>query len=210
MARGSLADRLEIIKKLYYQEQLPVSRISKKLGVSAWAIYSLMRRRDLRRRSFSEQNAVRFSRKPPSFKVRRKLSPRDQILRASGIMLYWAEGFQSASATMVDFANSRPEMVKLFALFLRRICGVKEKKLRAFLYCYGNQNVKKLISFWSSLTKISKRQFTKPYIRADYRVDKIDKMPYGLIHIRYHDKKLLELIKSWIVEHVQKFAQVVP
>jgi len=94
----------------------------------------------------------------------------------------------------------------MFLRFLREICGITEKKLRVYLYCYENQSPKNLISFWSKETKILKTQFTKPYVRKDFRLDKIDKMPYGLVHIRYADKKLRRLILSWIEEYKHQFA----
>ena len=44
----------------------------------------------------------------------------------------------------------------------------------------------------------------------DSQVDKIGKMPYGLVHIRYADKKLLNLLRQWIEETKKLFASVVP
>ena len=70
-----------------------------------------------------------------------------------------------------------------------------------YAYFYSNQDANKNINYWSRLTKISKKQFTKPYVRKDFREDKKDKMPYGLIHIRYSDKKLFNLVKNWINEY---------
>ena len=34
-----------------------------------------------------------------------------------------------------------------------------------------------------------------------FRKGKENKMPYGLVHIRYNDKKLLFLVKQWIKEY---------
>lgn len=135
---------------------------------------------------------------------------KDRELKAMGTMLYWAEGFQSNYADIVDFANSKPAMITLFLKFLRRICGIDESRLRVYLYCYSNQNVEGLINYWSKLTGIPKLQFTKPYVRQDFKVEKIGKMKHGLIHIRYYDKKLLELIKKWTEEYVKEYASVVP
>ena len=112
-------------------------------------------------------------------------------------MLYWAEGSTAGDMT-VDFANSDKDMIALFLKFLRKVCGIDEDRLRVYSYFYANQNISKNINFWSKVTKIDKKQFTKPYIREDYDKNKTQKMPYGLIHIRYSDKKLLNLIKNWI------------
>ncbi len=114
--------------------------------------------------------------------------------------MYRCEGFQTEKADTVDFANSNPKMIKLFVLFLMNICRVDFPRLRCYLYCYANQDKSDLIKFWSTTTGIPKAQFTKPYVRSDYRLDKINRMPYGLLHVRYSDKKLLVAIKQGIQE----------
>lgn len=126
-------------------------------------------------------------------------------MKIIGVTLYWCEGYKTERSTTVDFANSDPQMIAVFTKFLRTICGVSEKRLRVYLYQYSNQNTDMLIRFWSRVTSIPPCQFTKPYIRRDFREDKKDKMPHGLIHIRYHDKKLLLLIKEWIEEYKNHF-----
>jgi len=115
----------------------------------------------------------------------------------AGITLYWAEGSKTTDGT-VDFANSDPKMVKLFLRYLRECCRVAEDKLRILLYCYANQDIEKLKNYWSKVTKIPVNQFTKPYKRKDFLEEKVDKLPKGLVHIRYSDKKLLNQILDMI------------
>lgn len=119
-------------------------------------------------------------------------------------MLYWAEGAKYEGGTVVDFANSDPAMIAIFLKFLRCVCGVNEKRLRVYPYFYSNQNLKENLRFWQTITGIPQQQFTKPYVRKDYRIEKKSKMPFGMIHIRYSDKKLLLLIKEWINEYKVK------
>lgn len=191
------------VRRLYYNDKLSAKEIADKLGVSIDAVFYCMRKNGFARRKPNESNYFRYERRNPSFNLK-KLNTEDlRTLKTIGIMLYWGEGYK-ASKNIVDFANSDKDMIALFMKFLRKICGVDEKRLRVYSYFYANQNIKKNINFWSKITKINKKQFTKPYIRNDYRSDKLDKMPYGLIHIRYSDKKLLNLIKSWIGEYKKK------
>lgn len=200
---------LERIKHLYYHLGLGAPPIAKKLKVSTDAVYYFMRHNKLTRRTFSEENALRFKRKIPSFKIKINLSNSQKELRAIGAMLYWGEGYKSEKATSVDFANSDPEMVLMFLRFLRGIYKLDPKKFRVLLYCYANQNMESLIGFWSRLTGIPRKQFTKPYIRSDFKVNG-RKMEHGLVHIRYIDKKLLLDLKSLIQFYKKKYAQVVP
>ncbi len=195
--------QLGLVKKLYYKKKLGVPEIARTLKTSVDATYYFMRLHKLERRSNREQNLARFELKVPSFVLKQKLSIKEEILRIAGVMLYWGEGYQSLEASGVDFANSKPEMILVFLKFLRTVCGIQEKRLKAYLYCYSNQNPRQLISFWSGITKIPVQQFTKPYVRSDFDKTKIDKMRYGLLHVRYYDKKLLYVIRDWINRYIK-------
>ncbi len=191
----------EISKKivtLYTTESLSAREIAEKLGITMRSVYYNLAKSSVPRRSPQEQNRISFIKKPLSFSIKQKLSSKERDLFILGLSMYWCEGFQTEKAHSVDFANSNPKMITLFVRFLKTICQVDKRRLRCYLYCYSNQNVDKLISYWSKISGISREQFTKPYVRSDYRLDKINKMPYGLLHIRYSDKKLLIAIRDEI------------
>lgn len=181
-----------------------MSDIAKYFGVSIDAVVYAMRKNKLPRRTFSEANKVLFEKKKPSFQIRGASSIKEKELHAAGAMLYWAEGHKSDKSGGIDFANSDPEMIRIFMSFLRSAYTLDEKRFRAFIYCYANQNISKLAAFWSRLTGIPKRQFTKPYIRDDFRQNG-RVMQYGMIHVRYSDKKLLIDLKKRISEYKMKF-----
>ena len=151
-----------------------------------------------------ECNNIVFARKDKTFFLKTKLNLKENLLKTAGVMLYWGEGSKWDGEKIVDFVNSSPEMIRVFLSFLRKICGISEEKLRVFLYCYADQDIEELIDYWSKVTKISKRQFTKPYVKKNLGVKKIGKMKYGVVHIRYNDKKLLILLKNLIEEFTKK------
>jgi hypothetical protein len=192
-----------IIKNLYCKEGLSTIQIAKKLDVSVWMVISFMRRNGIKRRTFFEANRINFDKKPLTYSIKKKLAKKDEDLKLSGVLLYWAEGakLNGKNSCTVDFANSNPEMIRIFLKFLRKICGVDEKRLRVYLYCYSNQDIESIKKFWYNLTNIPESQFTKPYIRNDFLPEKSEKMKYGLAHIRYADKKLLIQIDDWIKEY---------
>lgn len=195
-----------LIKKLYQGKKLSTIKIAKKLGITEWVVLNFMRRNNIPRRSFREANQILFNSKPVTFSLKSKLTEVEKRLKIAGIFLYWGEGAQlQGKNCSVDFANSKPEMIKIFLSFLRKICGINEKKLRVFLYCYSDQNVESIINFWYKVTGIPKNQFTKPYIRKDFLQAKSGKMKHGLAHIRYADKKLLIQIDNWIKEYIKYF-----
>jgi len=138
--------------------------------------------------------------------LKQDLSFQEEKLKIAGIMLYWTEGSKPNPTNRirtVDFANSNPRMIRLFLRFLRQICGIDESRLRLYLYCYANQNPETLKRYWHRVTNIPLTQFTKPYIREDFLPEKSGKMRYGLVHIRYSDKKLLLQIERWIEEYLK-------
>jgi len=195
---------LKEVKDLYYKKGLSASKVGKKLGFSVWQIIKFMKKNNLPRRNQAETHHLAFLASPSSFKFKTNLTNKEKELKTAGLMLYWGEGAKTTNKT-VDLANSDPLMIKLFLKMLRGIYGIKEEKLKVLIYAYANQNIKKLINYWIEITGISQKQFNKPYIRQDFLEKKKNKMPYGLIHIRYHDKKLVTLIKSDIERLIKKF-----
>ncbi len=191
--------------KLSYSNGNSAREIADELNVSIDAVYYFFRKHGIPRRLAAENNKLQFLKKKKSFIIKERLTNNEELLKLAGIMLYWGEGSQWSGETIVDFANSNPQMVKIFLNFLRSICGINERKLRAYVYCYINQNPREIMSFWEMTTGIPSNQFTKPYIRKDYRLSKSGKMRYGVIHIRYGDKKLLFQLKQWIQESVDFF-----
>lgn len=194
-------EKISIVKDLYYKKRFSVQDVANKLNVSIDAVFYCMRKSGFKRRKRQESNSINFERSALSFRLKKLNTEKLRVLKVIGIMLYWGEGGKSDKAMTVDFANSDKDMIALFLRFLREVCGVDESRLRVLPYFYANHDIKKNINYWHEITKISKKQFTKPYIRKDYDEEKKHKMPYGLIHIRYADKRLLRLLKKWIEDY---------
>lgn len=193
--------KLSLVKKLYYQDKLPMKDVAKELNVSLDAVVYFMRKQNLIRRTLREDSIIRFAKKLPSFTLTKKLTKRQEVLKTVGVTLYWGEGYKTEKSNGIDLANSDIFIITIFLSFLREVCGIDENRLRVLLYCHENQDQEILINLWSKKTKIPKSQFTKPYVRKVTEYGTIRTMPYGLVHIRYADKKLLFVIKKWIEEY---------
>src|SRR3990167_7276711 len=175
-----------------YQKGRSGLEVARSLHLSLSQVYDTLRRENIKRRESADQNRLRFERSPLSFKFRERLSSKDQELLVAGLMLYYGEG--AKTNTTVDFANSDIFAVRLFLKFLRKICGVDEKRLRFYLYCFSDQNPRRLIDTWSKQLKVKRSQFTRPYVRVHVGRDGHRIMPQGVLHVRYSDKRLLEKI----------------
>lgn len=199
---------LETVKKLYYAQKLTAQEVGENLGTTSSVVYKFMKRKRLPRRAIQESNRIRFEKSPLSFRIKTNRSPEEENLRIAGIMLYWGEGSRIRAKSnnwTVEFSNSNPRMIELFLRFLRRVCGIQEGKLRLHLYYYTNQNLDVLKTYWHKITGIPLPQFTRPYARDDFNLNKVDKMKYGMVHIRYSDKRLLLQVEKWIEEYIQKW-----
>ncbi|MEI8350614.1 MAG: hypothetical protein WCI77_10750 [Candidatus Omnitrophota bacterium] len=186
------------IRSLYWAKKYTVAEIANKLDISFWQLYNFMHKYNISCRKHSEANYVANKTKP-KFNLKTHLSIADEKLKIAGIMLYWAEG--TFVGNTVDFTNSNPEMVKIYIKFLREVCGVKEERLRVYLYAYPHHNIEELKAYWQSITKIPLSRFTQPYIRKGNKNLSGRKLLHGLVHIRYNDKQLIGVIKNWIDEY---------
>ena len=174
------------------------------MNVPLNSVIYVLRKLKVPRRTPAQGNQLAFEARPSSFVIRSRITVRDKILDAMGAMLYWAEGHDTSKAQGVDFANCDPLTVKTFVTFLRSRYRLDQTRFRVYLYCHSNQEVASLITHWSNLLNIPKEQFTKPYVRNDYRANG-RVMPYGLVHIRYSDKKLLMDLRKLIESHTNTY-----
>ncbi len=202
-------DEKEIIKK-YVSEGFSVAQIASSLGVSRYKISSILQQNQIARRSISEgvTNAyiTRFNKRP--FSLKQSLTLRENELKIAAIMLYWGEGAKTGS--VVNFANSNPEMIRVFLLFLREICGIDEGRLKVILHLYPDQNQEAVEDFWRVTTGIKAEKFYPSHIHIGKQGTYKTKSPYGTAAINYPDKKLLKTILSWIREYENFFLGMPP
>jgi hypothetical protein len=198
------------LKQLYVKRGRSTLDLARYFRVSIDVIAYAMRKYGIARRNKKEASAWSFKNKKMTFKRRNIKGIKKITSELILAMLYWGEGFkgnENSKMATLDFANSDPEMIALYMKAFRDLYEFEEKKLRVLLYCYSNQNIQNLITFWSKLTYIPKEQFSKPYIKSNSVVN-ARTMKYGLVHIRYNDKKLLLEIKNLIDCVKVKYAPV--
>lgn len=175
-------------------------QVSERIGLSVSGISYYLNKFKISRRSISNATyniyETKFHKKP--FKLKKKLSRADFELKIAGIMLYWGEGAKTSD--VVQFTNSDPDMIRLFLKFLRDICGVSKKRLRAIIHLYTDQDRIFLEKYWSSITNIPREQFYKSHVHVGKIGTYKNKSRYGTLAINYSDKRLLNVILSWIQE----------
>ncbi len=116
----------------------------------ASALKGSIRRRDIRIKNTKE-----------IFNNARKemLDTKNRELLIIGTCLYWAEGAKQRNGNnsqRVVFANSDPKMVKLYLLWLDRICNIAVSSLDFELYIHESGNIESAVMFWKKELNIQK------------------------------------------------------
>jgi len=192
------------IVNAYVRQKLSVRQIVDKLAISQSKVRYALDKFHVKKRSISDAirflNITKFDKK--EFNVSKRLNIKDEILKVAGIMLYWGEGTKKGGT--VTLSNSDPHLIRLFLKFLRKICGIQEKRLRVLLHYYSDQNEKLIKKYWQSITNIPESQFCKSFLhhRTSGSYKNISKL--GTISLRYSDKKLLNTIIYWIEVYSKK------
>lgn len=189
------------IAELYKKKRLSGMQIAESLKLSNSVVHYWLKKQDIKKRTISEAitniNITKFNKKP--FSLKDNFSKIDSELKIAGTMLYWGEGAKTGST--VKFANSDPEMIVLFLNFLRKICGISEKRLRVLIHMYPDHDEKKLKNFWSKTTGVSLSRFYKSYIHQGRVGTYKTKSKYGTLAVNYSDKRLLKILLEWIEQY---------
>jgi predicted DNA-binding protein YlxM (UPF0122 family) len=200
----------KIVIKMYLEDKLSVNQIAEKLRVSSSRVGRVLDVYKVQKRSISEAITnlfiTKFSKIP--FQLKQLSSFEENDLKIAGIMLYWGEGAKRSGS--VNFANSDPEMIKVFLLFLRKICGIDEKRMKILIHIYPDQDYRSLENFWMTTTGIKKENFYRPHVHLGRVGTYKTKSVYGTASISYCDSKLLKLILDWIGEYKNTFLKITP
>jgi hypothetical protein len=121
-------------------------------------------------------------------------------LRFIGTALYWAEG-NIKNRNRLQFGNSNPLMIRVAMRFLREVCNIPKAKIKARVHIYPGMNYRKVLNFWSQITKLPKSNFLPPQIQAS-RASKGKRprntLPYGTLHLTISNTELACKVKGWI------------
>lgn len=123
----------------------------------------------------------------------------DRDLRFIGASLYWGEGTKARKRPngwmiyAVEFTNVDVDMINIFLLFLREIIGAEERRIKAQIFLYPDQDPEDEMSYWIGATKIPRERFQK-VIHVKQNSGKYRPSPHGIMKIRYfHKKHFLEI-----------------
>lgn len=116
-------------------------------------------------------------------------------------LLYWCEGGKTDKAKL-SFINSNPKLVEYFIDTFRKAFDIDEKRFRALIHLHEYHDIHQQTKFWSNLTRIPKKQFSKPYNKPN--TGKQKKNGYqGCISVRYYGRKIRQEM-MFLIDEISK------
>ena len=121
---------------------------------------------------------------------------RKNPLFIAGIMLYWGEGDSKIENSIVRLSNTTPGIIRIFSLFLQKICYLPKEKIRIAMVLYPDLDEKKCKQFWSAISGIPNNQFRKTqFIKGKHPTKRL---PNGICESYVSSRQLKEKIFVWI------------
>ncbi|MEI6316203.1 MAG: hypothetical protein WCO65_00555 [bacterium] len=193
----------EILVHLYFNKNLSISSIAKKMDCSQGKINYYFKKFEIKKRTISEAVYQMHNPKGDPFEVKSDLNIQDYFLLGLGLGLYWGEG-NKKNKNSVRLGNSDPDLIYCFIDFLESIYKVNKKDMRFNLQIFDNMDSNKLLNFWTKKLRVSKNQFYKIVVtprrgQGTYK----DRVEYGVLTVCFNNTKLRNLIMDKI-ENITK------
>ena len=167
--------------------------IAKQLKTTHAKIYYWLKKHGIQRRSRSESSYIKQNPNGDPFRIKEKLNDKEKELLISGLMLYCAEGHRTNKHS-VQLANLDHRILKVFAEFLRKICGMHKNKIGLYVQLYRKFNQGEARNYWSRVLRIPKPQiFVYPHTDKRSKI-KGQRSRFGIARLQVHNYKL----KNWI------------
>jgi transposase-like protein len=124
-------------------------------------------------------------------------------LYVAGCMLYWAEGGKSRNR--VELTNSDPEVIRLFARFLRQCLDVPEERMRIHCHLFADhvERQREVEQFWLEVAGLPasclRKSMVNRYSRSSQR-KRTNRLPYGTCKLVVNSTEIVQAIYGPIQE----------
>ncbi len=120
------------------------------------------------------------------------LSKRELLI--AGVFLYWGEGSKTRNSQLT-VANTDPALVQFAVLWITEGLDIPKNKIQVLVHLYLDMDIEASLEYWSSILKIPRSQFAKPYIKKTNR-SSIDYKGYGhgTCNLRVYNTEIKEKI----------------
>ncbi|MBZ0284116.1 MAG: hypothetical protein K8L97_25475 [Anaerolineae bacterium] len=121
-------------------------------------------------------------------------------LHMMGCMLYWAEGAKSRNR--IYFANSDPNMQKLFIRFLREELNVTDSEITIYIHCHTSDpdEMYAIEDFWLNCLNLARSNHRKTYIKKGSEIQH-SILEHGVCGVAVYRTDLVQHIFGAIQEY---------
>ena len=178
---------------------MSMAEIAKKLGTTHATVLYWLKKYGVPRRSSSESAYAKQNPNGDPFHITGTVTPKQRELLIAGLLLYWAEGSKTQSATRI--ANLDARMLKLFGRFLCEICHVDKKRLSVYVRLHRRFSPGMAKKYWAQFlglpeTRVSVYPHTDRRSKADQQWSR-----YGLATLEFHNTKF----KRWLNDAIEQY-----
>jgi len=191
--------------------KVPKSTLSfwlKKIKLSKQQSQRLRQKRSEAARKGSQKKTLLTFKKIQEIKIAsakdiKKISKRELWLM--GITLYWKNISEDDLKKGVHYNSSDPELIKLFLKWLHDIGGLEKEEIAFDIFArkHRHNTKERLTSYWSKITKFSKKSFTNIYFQKTklrkHQRQTERKARYGFLRVRVRASSMLaRQISGWL------------
>ncbi|HEX4103996.1 MAG TPA: hypothetical protein VHZ04_00770 [Candidatus Paceibacterota bacterium] len=168
------------------------------LGCSLHKVAYWMGKYNIKIRSRSEATYIKRNPEGDPFKFKNPQDVNGATLFGLGIGLYWGEGTK-ADLNSVKLGNADPILIQNFMTFLIKNFSIDKTDLKFGLQLFTDIDVDEALDFWTKKLNIKRSQINKPIITKSGSIGTYrKKSQYGVMTVMYHNKKLRDLLVSFL------------
>lgn len=115
----------------------------------------------------------------------------------AGVIAYWSEGDKRSRE--LKFANSDPDLTKLFIAWARRYLELDDDRFTVGLHLHSGQDEAERIDYWSEVTGLDRTHFRKTFIKPEGTGHRKNVLYNGTASIRVRRSgELSHRVLGWI------------
>src|SRR5262249_46787417 len=114
-------------------------------------------------------------------------------LHLTGCMLFWAEGAKQRNG--VYFVNGDPNIMRVFAQFLKEEMGVQVSEFALRIHCHSSDpaEIRRIEEYWANLLELPLNCIKKTFIKESGN-QRLHTMKNGVCDLRVHSTELVQHI----------------
>ena len=208
-------------RKLRREQGLPLNKIARRVGASKSSVSLWVRDIELtpeqhealhgadalhyRTAKIHYARSVTFRQRRIRWQIEGRVTAMSgDPFHAAGCMLFWAEGSKARNHAAI--VNADPEVIRLFARFLRRYFDTPNEQFRVACNLFADHLAKReeIEDFWLDIVGVPRSCLTKTMVNRYSRYSqkkRANKLPYGTCRVTLHSTRIAQHLYGAIQQY---------